>query len=87
MSEFNPRSNEGRPDYAAMEDEKDEKVALLAKRDAILVSLRTQFKAKVVGIQLRNADAGRLTVRLTMDAPAVDAFLLDLANNLAQGLS
>lgn len=61
---------------------------LLAKRDSILGSLRDEFKAKVTGIQLRSQTSpGRLTVRLAMDSAEVDAFLRDLANNIAQGLA
>lgn len=60
-------------------------MTLLEQRDAILESLRAQFWAKVIAIQL--APLGSLSgLTASVDHPVVDAFLRDLANNIAQGL-
>ena len=68
-------------------------MTLTEKRDAILSSLRSQFKTKVVDVKF-----GRLYSELVgetakvcgvpepTDAHRLDIFLLDLANNAAMGL-
>ena len=50
---------------------------LLQRRDAILDSLRTQFKAKVMYVFI-------LPERRIANAAQLDALLVDLANNAAQ---
>lgn len=51
-----------------------------AKRDQILVSIRTQFSAKLAGVVERNGAV------LQSNSVPLDAFMRDLANNIAQGL-
>jgi len=49
------------------------------RRDLVLLSLRSQFETKVAGVTLVNHDA-------PLTGATLDAFLRDLANNIAQGL-
>jgi hypothetical protein len=57
-------------------------------RDKVLATLRTQFKAKVLSIQLRGQPfAGMVdTVDPFAAGPMLEAFLGDLAANIAQVL-
>lgn len=53
-------------------------MTLIQQRDAILDSLRSQFKAKVFSLTLKSG---------AVATPAMlDSLLRDLANNIAQGL-
>jgi hypothetical protein len=58
---------------------------LLDKRNDILVSLRNQFSTKVQSLQLHDRTK-TANVYGIVSAEEADKFLLDLANNIAQGL-
>ena len=53
------------------------------KRDAILSSLRDQFRTKVASIALKNS-----AMKSDAAGPGeTNAFLIDLANNIAQAIA
>jgi hypothetical protein len=58
-------------------------MTLMEFRDELLESLRAQFKAKVRAI----IDQHGAYIYQQIDAPRLDGFLRDLANNLASAFS
>lgn len=66
-------------------------MTLIEKRDAILLSLQTQFKCRVAEINIHNPLNGTYTVYAIShlrEIPAgVQELLLDMANNAAQGMA
>jgi hypothetical protein len=66
-------------------------VTLDQKRDAILSSLRDQFRTKVVSVALKSSAitcrCGRLERTDAAGPGETNAFLVDLANNIAQAIA
>ncbi len=61
-------------------------MTMLDKRNQILQSLRTQFSTKIARVLRFTPDDDPQRAVYSLNADQLDAFLIDLANNIAQGL-